>query len=250
VGSPVLTDHSCHTSSSDSLTTQAVVFTDKPTPKQMSKAVRTLSTRSQPPQVIAMTTSPNLYSRSLNGIDPTHECERVIPTKPREKSASVPRCPLGNIPSRNKRRRSSNPQRCAGRYCPLGNIVKGKNPASVLTQDSCYFRFFKPFAGEDFLARFASVRLVRESRSDSAADLTTRQSLPNRTHSTDPARHSLRMWTRVHPARAAASSVETRSLIAGVVATPHLRRASAVASAYCSLPTVLQRRGRDSTLGG
>jgi hypothetical protein len=45
------------------------------------------------------------------------------------------------------------------------------------------------------------------------------------------------MWPDVHPAKFAASSVLTMSLmsrLSSIVATPHLRRASAFASAYCS----------------
>jgi hypothetical protein len=59
------------------------------------------------------------------------------------------------------------------------------------------------------------------------------------------------MWPDVHPANFAASSVLTMSLmsrLSSIVATPHLRRADDLPSAYCSLPTELQRRGRDSNL--
>jgi hypothetical protein len=51
VGSPVRTDHSCHTRSSDSRITHAVVFTESPTPKQMSRAVDEASSLAFPPAI-------------------------------------------------------------------------------------------------------------------------------------------------------------------------------------------------------
>jgi hypothetical protein len=44
------------------------------------------------------------------------------------------------------------------------------------------------------------------------------------------------MCVGVHPASSAASSVVTMSFMS-IVATPHLRRADDLPSAYCSLPT-------------
>lgn len=111
-------------------------------------------------------------------------------------------------------------------FSRLGKRLRG--------HDSGYLRRFRRGAGSDFLS--APRLRGRDPRRDAAALAETSHSRPIFLQSIAPARHSRAMCVGVQPANAAASSVVTMSLMS-IVATPHLRRASAFASAYCSLPT-------------
>ena len=120
----------------------------------------------------------------------------------------------------------------------LSSPVSSTCVTEGMQHESCYLRRFRRATGSDFLS--APRLLGRQPRRAAAAEADTSQSRPFFLQRISPARHSRAMCVGVQPARAAASTVVTMSSMSSlpaIVATPHLRRASAFADAYCSLPT-------------